>query len=141
MEVELQLARKVAELPPLESATEWQVEQTRRRVIKSQLDPLEAVKGLTAEAERLELPGEELSCRFRLQLAAFGRGGCWLACSFAVGGLDNQIIFVFVIEDILVRQVLDYSLPKISIEVGQVIGSAGTAANQLSKTIWNCGVM
>ena len=90
MEVELQLARKVAELLPLESATEWQVEQTRRRVIKSQLDPLEAVKGLTAEAERLELPGEELSCRFRLQLAAFGRGGCWLACSFAVGGLDNR---------------------------------------------------
>ena len=51
--VELQLERVVAELPPLESTTEWKVEETRLREWEPQFAPLEAATVSTAEAERL----------------------------------------------------------------------------------------
>ena len=58
------------------------MEQTRRQVMELQLAPLEASTGLTAEDERLEVLGEELSRRVQLRLAAFGRGGRWLVRSW-----------------------------------------------------------
>ncbi len=50
----------VAELPPLESITEWKEAGTRLRELVLQLAPLEAATELQAEAERRGAFAEEL---------------------------------------------------------------------------------
>ena len=57
------------------------MEQVQRRVMELKLAPLETVTGLTAEVERLEVLGEELSRQLQLRLAAFGRVVCWFVRS------------------------------------------------------------
>jgi hypothetical protein len=59
---------------------------------------------------------------------------------FVVGGLNNQSIFIFVIKDALVRRVLDHSLPRISIEVGQVVAGCGNGGKPIVEDdmeLWN----
>jgi hypothetical protein len=88
--------------------------------------------GLTAEAEQLEVPWEELSCQLWLQPLHLGEE---VVGSFVVGGLSLQPIFVFVIEDVLVRQVLEDLQPTFIVKVVTLLTDAGPVANKLSKTM------
>ena len=52
---------------------------------------------------------------------------------FVPGGHGNQPFFVFIIEDVMVRQVLEHSQPTIIIEVWQFVGRCRNGGKAIVK--------
>ena len=84
--------------------------------LEPQFAPLEAATVSTAEAERLGEFAEELRRQLQTRRVASGREG--LEPARSRWRQHNQPFFVLVvIEDVLIRRVLEYLLPALVVEV------------------------